>query len=496
MGIFKEYEEFDGIGLAELVKTKKISPEELVEAAILRIENKNPSVNAVITKMFDDARLKSKSNLPDGTFKGVPFLVKDILTGVKGIRFTSGSRAYKNRISDYNSEIVNRFHKTGLVILGKTNVPEFGLLGITEPELFGATRNPWDTTRTPGGSSGGSAAAIASGMVPMASGNDGGGSIRIPASCCGLFGLKPSRGRNPSGPVDGRLWQGAATEGILSRSVRDSAAMLDATNGPDSGAPFAIMSPERPFIKEAETDPGKLKIAFSTESPVKMPVHAECVKAVTNTVKLLEDLGHHVEEKAPPVNGFKIAKSYFTMYYGEVAADIKKVASYLGRKVTPKDVEEMTYTLGLIGRSISAGDFVEAMNDWDTFARIMGSFHEAYDVYITPTTAEPPIKIGALAPTPVERIGMKIINTFNLGKLLVLSGMAEKIAIKSFSKTPFTQLANLTGQPAMSMPIHFTKNNLPVGVQFTAKLGNEKTLFRLAGQIEKERPWFHKTPGK
>ena len=495
MSGFSEYTKYDGFGLGELVNKKEVSPAELVEEAIKQIENKNPVINAVITPMFETAREKSKQSLPpDGIFKGVPFLVKDIITSIKGVRFSFGSKAYLNRISDYDSEIVNRFNETGLIILGKTNAPEFGLLGVTEPEAFGPTRNPWNTRHTPGGSSGGSAAAVASGMVPMASGNDGGGSIRIPASCCGLFGLKPSRGRNPSGPVYGKLWQGAATEGILSRSVRDSAAMLDATNGPDPGAPFSIESPEKPYMEEIKTDPGKLKIAFSTTSPIGTPVHPECIRAVQKTVRLLEKLGHHVEEKAPGIDGMKMARSYFTMYYGEVAADIKKLEAYLGRKVTQNDIEKMTYTIGLIGRCISAGDFVAAMNDWDDIARSMGRFHEDYDLYITPTVAAPPVKIGELSLSPIERFGMGIVNTFGLGRLLVYSGMTEKIAIESLSKTPFTQLANLTGQPAMSMPLHFTNDNLPVGVQFIAKPGDEKTLFRIASQIEKEVPWFDNVP--
>ena len=494
MSGFKEYDQYDGVGLGELVQKREISPEELLEEAITRTETRNPSLNAVITPMYDIARETVKAPLPDDIFKGVPFLIKDGLTAYKGVRMTSGSKAYMNHIPDYDTEIVTRFKKAGLVIFGKTNLPEFGLMGTTEPEAFGPSRNPWDTSRTPGGSSGGSSSAVAGGIVPIASGNDGGGSIRIPASCCGLFGLKPSRGRNPSGPRDGRLWQGAATEGVISRSVRDTAAMLDKTCGPDPGAPYTIIPPEGPYLKEMEKSPGQLKIAFSTTSPVGGDVHPECIKAVKDTAALLESLGHIVEEKAPDIDGQRLAQSYFTMYYGTVAAELNKIKTILGRKATRNDVEPMTWTMGLIGKTVTAGDFVEAIGQWDKAARIMGHFHQTWDIYMTPTAAYPPIRIGELSLRFYEKIGMQLINQLGLGRLLVMSGMHKRFALEGLGKTPFTQLPNLTGQPAMSVPLHWTPDNLPVGVQFIAPFGDEARLFRLAGQLEQARPWFHRRP--
>jgi amidase len=494
MGIFKEYDRYDALGLAELVRKKEVKTEELYEEAISRIERINPKINAVIFKMFDIARDIVKGKLPDGPFAGVPFLLKDLLTSYAGVPLTMGSKAYRNYIPAQDSELMKRYKATGVVILGKTNTPEFGLMGITEPELHGPTRNPWNLNVTPGGSSGGSAAAVASGMVPFASGGDGGGSIRIPASYCGLFGMKPSRGRNPTGPEYGQIWQGAAVEHVLTRSVRDSAAMMDAVNGPDAGAPYIIPKPERPYLEESTREPGPLKIAFTKKSPLNTGVHPECQKAVENAAALLTGLGHHVDEAEPLIDGIALAKSYFTMYYGEIAADIEDLKNVLGRKPKPSDVEGPTWALKLLGDAFTAGEFVHAIRQWNTFARQMGLFYQKYDLYLTPTTAFPPVRIGELKPKPIEERLMKITNTFNLGKLIRLSGIADKLAIESLAKTPYTQLANVTGLPAMSMPLHWTADGLPCGVQFIAPFGDEATLFRLAGQLEKAQPWFDKRP--
>ncbi|MBN2283003.1 MAG: amidase [Deltaproteobacteria bacterium] len=496
MGAFKEYDRYDGLGLAGLIRKKEMSPSEVCEAAIGRIEAINPQLNAVITPMYDRGREAVSRGLPDGPFAGVPFLLKDLLQAYAGVPLTSGSKACKNYIPDFDSELVKRFKKAGTVILGKTNCPELGLLGITEPELHGPTRNPWNRDRTPGGSSGGAAAAVAAGMVPLASGGDGGGSIRIPSSHCGLFGLKPTRGRTPTGPEHGELWQGAAVEHVISRSVRDSAAMLDAVCSPDVGAPYIIAPPERPYKEEIETDPGVLTIAFTVASPLGTEVHPECRRAVEDTAHLLEELGHRVEEAQPDLDGIELAKSYMTMYFGEVAADIEALTPILGRKVRQEDVEMLTWTLGLLGRTFTAEHFVTAIRKWGTASRIMGRFHETYDVYVTPTVAFPPVMIGELQPKPAERVAMRVINTLGLGRLVQLSGLTDKMAIDSLSKTPFTQLANFTGQPAMSIPLHWTAEGLPVGVQFIGRFGDEATLFRVAAQLEKARPWFDRRPPK
>ena len=494
MGTFKEYDRYDGLGMAELVRKKEVSPAELCEEAVRRIEKLNPRLNAVITPMFDLARNDIERGLPEGPFTGVPFLLKDLVAAYAGVPLTGGSRAYRNYIPDEDCELVKRFKKAGVVIMGKTNCPEFGLMGITEPELYGPTRNPWNTDHTPGGSSGGSAAAVASGMVPIASGGDGGGSIRIPSSCCALFGLKPTRGRNPTGPDHGAIWQGAVVEHVISRSVRDSAAMLDATCGADAGAPYIIPLPERPYTEETTRDPGSLKIAFNTRSPLDTEVHPENARAVEETARLLEGLGHTVVEDRPAIDGKALASSYLAMYMGEIAADIEELELILGRKAKRGDVEALTWTLGLLGRAYSAGYFVEQMREWGMAARTMGRFHEMYDLYLTPTTASPPVRIGELKPKPAERALLAVVNSMGLGKVLKLSGIVDTLAVQSLSKTPFTQLANFTGQPAMSVPLHWTDEGLPCGVHFIGRFGDEATLFRLAAQLEQAQPWFDRRP--
>jgi amidase len=496
MAGIKEYVKYDALGLADLVKKKKVSAAELVEEAITRIEEGNPKINAVIHKMYDIGRKAAKAKLPDGPFSGVPFLLKDLLDAYAGVPLTGGSRAYKDFVPKQDSELVARYKKAGLVVIGKTNLPEFGLVAYTEPDLFGPCRNPWNLDHTPGGSSGGSAAAIAAGFMPMASGGDGGGSIRIPSACCALFGLKPSRGRNPTGPEYGALWQGATVGHVLSRSVRDSAVMLDAVCGADPGAPYVIAPPERPYALEMRSDPGKLRIAFSTESPVKKGVDKECIAAVKNTAKLLSGLGHKVEEATPPVDFFPLAISYFTMYLGEMAADLMLIKKTLGRRAAKKEVELVTRTLALLGRAVTAGEFVSVMREWDRAARVMGTFFEKYDLYLTPTMARPPVKIGELKPKPAEVVLMKIVNGLGAGKLLKATGIVEQLAVDNLAATPFTQLSNLTGLPAMSVPLHWTTDGLPCGVHFTAPFGEEARLLRLAAQLEKAAPWFdRRAPG-
>ncbi len=494
MSGFREYDRYDGLGLAELVRRGDVSADELLEEAVLRIDRVNPRINAVVTLMGDLARGAIRARLPEGPFTGVPFLLKDLLAAYAGVPLTNGSRACRNFIPAHDSELVRRFKAAGLVIAGKTNTPEFGLTGYTEPELHGPTRNPWHLKHTPGGSSGGSAAAVAAGIVPLASGGDGGGSIRIPAACCGLFGLKPSRGRVPTGPDAGEIWQGAVVEHVITRSVRDSAAVLDAVGWPDVGAPYTILPPGRPYREEAGRPPGVLRIAFSTRSPLGTPVHPEVVQAAEATARLLEGLGHSVEEAQPAVDGLGLAKSYLTLYFGEVAAYIDELEPLLGRRARPDDVEPATWTLGLLGRAFSAAEFVKSKRLWGLASRAMGRFHETYDLYLTPTLACPPVRIGALKPGLAERAALKVVNRLNLGGLVKASGVIDKLAVENMSKTPFTLLANFTGQPAMSVPLCWTADGLPCGMHFTARFGDEATLLRLAAQLEAERPWFNRRP--
>jgi len=489
-----DYDRHDGLGLAELVARGEVTPAELCEEAIRRAESLNPRLNAIVTPMYDIGRKTASGPLEDGPFRGVPFLLKDILHAWAGVPMSHGSAALRDYVPDYDSEIVRRFRAAGLVVLGKTNTPEFALMGVTEPEAFGPTRNPWNPEYTPGGSSGGSAAAVAAGIVPLASATDGGGSIRIPAACCGLFGLRPSRGRVPVGPAQAEVWDGASSDHVLTRTVRDSAAMLDAIRGPDDGAPYRVAPPERPYLEEVRRDPGHLRIGFNTTSPLGLDVHPECVRAVEETAQLLEDLGHRAEPAAPDVDGPGLAKSYMTMYFGQVAADIRELIERVGRGPTLGGLEPATRALGLLGQTVSAGDYVAAKRRWNDFGRAMGTFYRSYDLYLTPTLAQPPARIGELQPSTAERFATRVINALGLGRVLLASGVVDKLASEGLSRTPFTQLANLAGLPAMSLPLHWTADGLPCGVQFIAPMADEATLFRLAGQLEQARPWFDRRP--
>lgn len=483
------YQDYDGLGLAELVKKKEVQPHELVEKAISTIEANNPSLNAVIHKMYDKARKSAEEHMT-GTFSGVPILLKDITQEIEEEPITAGSKAYKNYRAKIDSEYVRRLRNAGCIILGQTNVPEFALLAVTEPTHYGATRNPWNVDFTPGGSSGGSGAAVASGMVPIAGANDGGGSIRIPASYCGLFGLKPTRGRTPVGPVNGRGWQGASVEHVLTRTVRDSAAMLDELKSYDKAAAFYAPPFHGNYLEAIMTPIYKKRIAFSYRSPIGTEVHEECKAAVLKAAKLLESMGHHVEEVEPSVNGYNLAKSYLTMYFGETAAAIASLENVLGRKAKITDVEPTTWLLGLIGKATSAEEFVLSIKEWDIAAYQMETFHETYDFYITPTTAFPPAKIGELNPSSSEKWLINAVGRLGVGSLLKKAGVVEQIAEKNLMRTPFTQLANLTGQPAMSVPLHETADGLPIGVQVMAAKGREDLLLQLARMLEQTAEWI------
>lgn len=484
-----DYKAYDGLGLAELVKRKEVQPKELLEIAVMIIDSINPKVNAVINKWYDKARKVADAELT-GTFAGVPMLLKDISQEIEGEAITAGSKAFLTYRAKTDSEYVRRLRKAGAVFLGQTNVPEFALVAYTEPAHYGPTRNPWNLNHTPGGSSGGSAAAVALGMVPIAGANDGGGSIRIPAAYCGLFGLKPTRGRTPVGPNYGRAWQGASAEHVLTRTVRDSAAMLDQLHGHEKAGAFSVPTFEGSYLAAAGTPMDKkLRIAYSVTSPIGTEVHPECREAVLKTVRLLESMGHHVDEKDAPVDGKKIAKSYLTMYFGETAALLSSLEEVLGRKATPSDVEPTTWLLGLLGRATSAEEFVLSIREWDKAAYQMENFHETYDFYLTPTTAFPPARIGELEPNSAEKFLISTIGKMGLGGMLKKAGIVEQIAQKNLARTPFTQLANLTGQPAMSMPLHQTAEGLPVGVQVMSARGREDLLLQLAGELEQSAYW-------
>lgn len=492
---FADYVRHDGLALAALVRRGEVSPAELLDTAVAAIEHLNPSLNAVIRPRFAQARAEATQIDPQAPFAGVPFLLKDLIANLAGEPTGSGNRLLATLPMPRDSELVRRFKAAGMQIAGRTNTPEFGLMPFTEPALYGPTRNPWSPEHSPGGSSGGSAAAVAAGMVPLASGGDGGGSIRIPASCCGLFGYKPSRGLTPSGPDFGELWHGFAIEHVVSRSVRDSAAMLDATAGADPGAPYAAPMPARPFLDEVGTEPGRLRIAF-TRQPLfgHGAVHGDCIEALEATARLLESLGHEIEEAAPTLDREACALAFATVIAAETRAEIEHLAQLTQRRPHRRDYETATYTFGLLGQSLGAAAYARAAHTLQLTARQMAPFFARHDVLLTPTLAAPPATIGALQPTAAELRLMRVVNALDAGWLLGALGVVEQQAAKMFDYIPFTPLFNATGQPAMSVPLHWNAAGLPIGLQFAARLGEDAMLFRLAGQLERAHPWFDRRP--
>ena len=494
MSPIAEYGQYDGLGLAELVRSKQVTPGELVEEAIRRIQVHNPKINAVIHTSPDQARLLAKNGLPEGPFRGVPFLLKDMHATVEGVPTSSGCRWLKDIPQPHDSEIVRRFRQAGLILLGKTNVPEFSLMPYTEPAAFGPTHNPWDLTRSPGGSSGGSAAAVAARLAPMAGGADGGGSIRIPASCCGVFGLKPSRGLTPTGPDVGDIWRGFAQEHVLTRTVRDSAAMLDATAGPDVGAPYWTSKAERPYLEEVTRDPGRLRIAFTSHPFLGSNVHPDCLAGLQATVKLLQELGHEVVEAAPRVEKEAFAVAFLTVVCGDTRDEIDWAARLAGRKTSYADYETSTSAMALLGQAFSAGRYSKALNYLMASSREIGRFFENVDVLLTPTLAEPPILTGALQPTAVEHFMVGLVGRLNAAWLLDALGVIKPMAAKTYGYMPYTPVFNVTGQPCMSMPLHWNNAGLPIGMHFVGRFGDDATLFRLAGQLERAQPWAGRIP--
>ena len=489
-----EYISYDGSGLAKLVREKEVEPSELLDLALERVSVLNREVNAVVRLMEEDARAAAQNYKADRVFSGVPFLAKDLGSHFAGHPTSAGSQFTKDIVAKQDTELVRRLRATGVSIFGKTNLPEFGLTPYTEPELWGPCRNPWDLARTPGGSSGGSGAAVAAGFTPMAGAGDGGGSIRIPASCCGLFGLKPTRGRTPTGPSRGQVWRGATVEHILSRSVRDSAIMLDMTHGADSGAPYEITLPENPFAEEVRHDPGRLRIAWTTNPILGSEVHPDCINAVEEAVGLLEELGHELVETAPQIDGEGFARAFMLMVASEVGADIHDAETVLGRRARRGELEPATHVLSLLSKSLSAREFSSALRLLEHEARSVGSFFENHDMLLTPTIATPPARIGELTPTPTEQLQLRALGLIGSGRLVKMIGLLDEVAKHAFDFTPWTPVFNVTGQPAMSVPLHWNPDGLPIGVHFVARFGAEATLFRLAGQLERARPWFDRLP--
>lgn len=489
---FSEYRQYDALGLAELVRTGQVTAAELLAIAIQRAEAVNPQINAINLPLYERAKqqLTSRQFTDQQVFGGVPFLIKDLGLALKGTPLRIGSRSTEGNVSTVNSYLVRFFEDQGLLTFGKTNTPEFGLTPFTEPEAFGATRNPWHTDYTPGGSSGGSAAAIAAGIVPMATASDGGGSIRMPAACCGLFGMKPSRGRLSLGPGAGESWNGAVVEGCNSRSVRDSAAFMDAFAKPGIGELYYAPQPEIPYSKLLEEKPGKLRIGFSFEHPLGLPVEKECRQAVEEAAHLLADLGHEVEAVPLPYEREDLTKTFLHLIMGEVSAELKRIGNDRGQQVRRGEVEANTYALSLLGEAISAGDYAYYRSLWNGLARRQGHFHQTYDCLITPTVALAPFPVGSLQSTPAEKMLVSVLTRLRLGSLMKAN--IEQLAEKIFGFMPYTPIANMTGQPAMSVPLHWNAKGLPIGVMFTAGIYREDILFKLAAQLERAKPWMER----
>jgi amidase len=488
-----EYGRLDGLGLAAAVRRGDVSAAELLEEAIARAERLNPRLGAIVGTTYDQAR-RQAATAPAGDtsprpFGGVPFLLKDLYAEMAGVPATGSSRYLMDYRPAHDATIVTRFRQAGLIIFGRTNTPELGLVPATEPKLYGPARNPWNPQLSCGGSSGGSAAAVAAGIVPFAHANDGGGSIRIPASCCGLFGLKPTRGRTPVGPDRTEIWNGYTIGHVVSRSVRDSAAALDAIAGPESNSPYWAPPPARPFLAEIGTPPGRLRVALTKRPQAALATpHADCLAAADAAGRLLADLGHAVEEADLEIDAEAFARDFFTLVCVEMAAFLARAALLVGRRARRRDLETSTAVTAILGRQRTALEAAAAHDRLDAVARRTATFFERYDLLLSPTLGAPPPALGALAPSGAEAFGL------HLGVLLRLPGVVEASVRRVFSFIPFSPLANVTGQPAMSVPLYWNAAGLPIGSQLTARFGDEATLFRVAAQLETARPWRDRRP--
>jgi amidase len=470
---FPEYEQYDGTGLAELVRRRQVSPSELLEAAVARVEARNRAVNAVTMPLYDYGRAAISKGLPDGPFTGVPFLMKDLSAAIAGVPMTRSSRFFADAPAPVaDSEHVARLKRAGLVIFGRTNTCELGLSLTCEPRLHGPTRNPWDLTRISGGSSGGAAAAVGARMLPMAHATDGFGSIRAPAACCGLVGLKPTRGRNTMAPGLGEGLGGCSIEHAVTLSVRDSAALLDATSGPGAGDPYVAPPPARPFRQEVGADPGALRIAFTSLAPNGAKIEAESLRVLAEAAKLCADLGHRVEEADPAIERPAVVSTFLTL----VAANtVVNLASHptKGRAAHADEVETVTWATAKLGEKLGGADYVRATQAAHRLGRQMAAFHEGWDVLLTPGLATLPVKLGWLD---------------------MMMDDVDEYWRRVFAFSPFTVWFNLTGQPAMMLPLGRSAEGVPIAVQIVGRYGDEATLFRLGAQLEAARPWFERKP--
>src|SRR5213594_4307260 len=472
MSGFAEYERYDASGLAELVRRRQVSPRELLEAAIERVESGNGAVNAVTMRLDDYGRRAIAAGVPDGPFTGVPFLMKDLTASIAGVPMTRSSRFFADAPAPAaDSGHVARLERAGLVIFGRTNTCELGLSLTCEPRMHGPTRNPWDPTRISGGSSGGAAAAVGARMLPMAHATDGFGSIRAPAACCGLVGLKPTRGLNTMAPYTGEGLGGLSAEHAVTLTVRDSAALLDATAGAGPGDPYVAPPLARPLASEVGADPGRLRIAFTSVTPNGAKVEAESLRTLAETAKLCADLGHHVEEVKPAIDGEAVVPTFLTLAAANTVVNLAGNTAK-GRAAREDEVERVTWATGQMGQRVSGADYVRATQTAHRLGRQMAAFHERWDILLTPGLATLPPKLGWID---------------------MMLGDGDEYWRRVFHFSPFTVWFNLTGQPAMMLPLGVA-GEIPVAVQVVARYGDEATLFRLAAQLETARPWFDRRP--
>ncbi len=479
MSGFQDYRDHDGLGLAQLIRRKEVSAKEVIAAALEAIEGLNPQLNAVIARFADAALAQARAPLPAGALPrgplwGVPFLVKDLIVSCAGIPTNCGSRYFQGWTRPFDSEILKRWKAAGLIVVGKTNTPELGSSGATEPVANGATYNPWNQDHTTGGSSGGSAAAVAAGMVPAAHANDAGGSIRGPASCCGLVGLKPTRGRNSLGPDAWEHWNGMVVEHVVCRSVRDSAAILDATAGPLPGDPHVAPPPERPFLEEVGRDPGRLRIAFATRDPEGRDFDPDCLAAVSATARSLEDLGHEVVEAAPQWDLEVFGPAVMNIFAAAVARDIEDRRAATGIEPTNDLLEKTNLWLWEKGKALTAMDLLRAISALNTTSRAFAPFFQGHDIWMTPTMAQLPPKLGYLH-SDVDEV--------------------ERFFERLWRFNPFNSVYNATGLPAITLPLHMSHDTgLPVGIMLGTRFGEEGLLLRLSGQLERACPWADRHP--
>ncbi len=480
---FEEYRTYDATGLAKLVADKQVSAAELLTLARERAAAVNPRINAIVR----DVPAAPTAELT-GPFAGVPFLIKDLGQDYAGLPTSAGSRALMSVPAAEHATVVQRWIDAGLVIFGKTNTPEFGAKGITEPVAWGPTNNPWDLQRSPGGSSGGAAAAVAAGIVPCAGASDGGGSIRIPAACCGLVGLKPGRGLTPFGPATGEAMHGAAVQGVVSRTVRDTAAMLDVIVGGEPGGPFVPGLPDSPLASNVGAEPPKLRIGVRVPCAITPSPHPEAYAAVESTVAALSALGHHVEElPEAPFDDAALAREFLLAWFVNTAwklAEAKRVSG-AGDNAFERD----TLILAAIGRATSSVDYVDAVQKRHEHTRRLTTFFESYDLLMTPSLATPPPKTGEFDLPAALQKGADLLLKTRTASMLRVTGIVDDMVDKNLGWVPYTQLANITGRPAISLPLHWTAAGLPLGVQFVAPLAGEALLIRLAAQLEQALPW-------